>query len=472
MTITFGTDGWRGIIADDFTFENVRFCAQGVSDLLTSQNESRGVLVGYDTRFGSENFARAVAEVLAGNGHPVVICDRSAPTPTIAYNLVSHKKSAGIIITASHNAHEWNGFKYKPDYGGSASQDIIDNLESYISKAVAKNDPSWMELSVAGEKGLLDQINPEPDYFKHLSEIIDLELIKSSGLNIITDSMHGSGAEYFKYLLSGQETSVSSLRSEPNPRFPGMIQPEPVEQNLAELGLTVREQNADIGLATDGDADRLGVIDENGRYVNTLQVFSLLCLLLLDIRQQSGPIVKSITMSSMVDRLGEIYSVPVFKTPVGFKHLGPVMIKEKALLAGEESGGYAYRASGPERDGILSGLMTLELMVRTGLSISELIEKLGNMVGPHHYGRIDIKIGKSQTIDILNKMRRANPKQLAGQQVDYVDDQDGFQFILQNGYWSLVRLSGTEPIVRIYAESESPKSVEQLLKETRALAGI
>ena len=174
MTITFGTDGWRGIIADDFTFENVRFCAQGVSDLLTSQNESRGGLVGYDTRFGSENFARAVAEVLAGNGHPVVICDRSAPTPTIAYNLVSHKKSAGIIITASHNAHEWNGFKYKPDYGGSASQDIIDNLESYISKAVAKNDPSGMELSVAGEKGLLDQNNPEPQYFKHLAEIIDL----------------------------------------------------------------------------------------------------------------------------------------------------------------------------------------------------------------------------------------------------------------------------------------------------------
>ena len=472
MSITFGTDGWRGIIADDFTFENVRFCAQGVSDLLASQNESRGVIVGYDTRFGSENFARAVAEVLAGNGHPVIISDRSAPTPTIAYNLVSRKKSAGIIITASHNAHQWNGFKYKPDYGGSASQEIIDDLENYISEAVVKNAPLSMELSVASKKGLLEQINPEPTYFKHLSEIIDLELIKSSGLNIITDSMHGAGAEYFKSLLSGQETSISSLRSEANPGFPGMIQPEPVEQNLSQLALSVRKQNADIGLATDGDADRLGVIDENGRYVNTLQVFSLLCMHLLDIRKQSGPIVKSITMSSMVDRLGDIYSVPVFKTPVGFKHLGPVMMKEKALLAGEESGGYAYRESGPERDGILSGLMTLELMVRTGHSISELIEKLEDLVGPHHYGRIDVIIDKSQTVDVVKKMRRANPKQLAGKQVDHVDDQDGFQFTLQDGHWTLVRLSGTEPLVRIYAESESPKSVEQLLKETRALAGI
>lgn len=473
MAIKFGTDGWRAIIAEDYTFENVRLCAQGTAQFLKAQGlASRGLMIGYDTRFASEDFAAAVAEVIAGNDIPVIMCDKPAPTPVVAYNLVAQHAGGGVVITASHNPAKWNGYKYKPDYGGSASPEIVATLEGYIAEAERSGEVKRMALSDTQKGGLLEYVDPEPVYLNHIASLVDLSAIRNAGLTVVVDSMHGAGAGYFDKLLSGGTTRVIEMRDERNPAFPGMAQPEPITQNIAGLMSAVPAQRADIGLATDGDADRLGLVDEDGNFLTTLQTFALLCLHQLDILELRGPLVRSITMTSMIDKLGELYDVPVFETPVGFKFLGPVMMAEEALIAGEESGGYAFRGNIPERDGILSGLMILDMMVKTGKKPAELVDMLTEKVGPHHYDRWDLDFEESERETIKSKLSGAHPSTLAGRRVEYVDTSDGYRFVLEGGYWSLVRFSGTEPLLRVYAEAESPDEVEDLLDETRELAGI
>ena len=473
MGITFGTDGWRGITAEDFTFDNVRLCAQGTVDLLRSQGiRHRGLVIGYDTRFGSERFASAVAEVAAGNLTTAILCDRPAPTPAVAHNLVARDAAGGIVITASHNAAEWNGFKYKPDYGGSASDEVVKQLEERIAAAARAGAPASMTLEEGVSKGLVEYLDPEPSYLGHLTTLVDVEGIRSSGLKIVADPMHGAGGGYFDKLLSGGDASVSEIRYERNPSFPGMSQPEPIARNLRPLITSVRRRRADVGLATDCDADRLGLVDETGRFITTLEAFALLCMHQLDVLKNNGPIVRSITMTNMVDRLAEPHGVRVFKTPVGFKHLAPVMIQQRALLAGEESGGYAFRGSVPERDGILSGLMVLDLMVRTGKTVSELLRLLEERVGPHHYDRRDLTLDRAQRMSAVTRLSSAQPQTLAGKRIESVDTQDGFHYVLEDGYWAMVRFSGTEPLLRIYAEAESPEAVTRLLDEASALAGV
>ena len=473
MSISFGTDGWRALIAEDYTFANVRLCAQGAVDLLRSQgNQPRGLMIGYDTRFGSDRFAAAVAEVAAGNQTTALVCDRPAPTPAVAHNLVARDAGGGVVITASHNSAEWNGFKYKPDYGGSASEEVIEQLEQHISAAMSAGPPPTMPLDEATRLGLVEYVDPEPGYLGHISSLVDLEAIRSSGLKILADPMHGAGGGYFSKLLSGGTTSVTEIRSEANPAFPGMSQPEPIARNLGQLRSSIKRRKADAGLATDGDADRLGLVDERGQFVTTLQTFALLCMHQMEVLNNRGAIVRSITMTRMVDRLADIHGVKVFETPVGFKHLAPVMIRERAMLAGEESGGYAFRGSVPERDGVLSGLMLLDLMVKTGQSVSELLATLEEKVGPHHYDRIDLTLDRAQRMSAVTNLASARPDTLGGKRVEHVDTEDGFRFMLQDGYWALVRFSGTEPLLRIYAEAESSDAVARLLHEVRTIAGV
>ena len=473
MPIKFGTDGWRALIAEDYTFDNVRLCAQGTVTLLKRHNlAGRGVVVGYDTRFSSEHFAAAVAEVFAGNGVATYLCDKAAPTPVVAYNLVSLHAGGGVIITASHNPAEWNGFKYKPDYGGSASPEIVEELEQLIADAEEVGNPERMPIEEAVSKGLVEYIDPEPAYLNHVANFVDLAGIRNAGLDIVVDSMHGAGAGYFKKLLEGGSTRIVELRAEPNPAFPGMAQPEPLAHNLARLMEDVPDRSADVGLATDGDADRLGVVDEDGNFVTTLHTFALLCFHQLDVLGRKGPLVRSITMTSMVDRLAELYDVPVFDTPVGFKYLGPVMMQENALIAGEESGGYAFQGNIPERDGILSGLMLLDLMVKSDKSITELMDTLTEKVGPHFYDRWDLKFEESQRQAIISRLEAAKPDVIAAKSVERIDTRDGFRYVLAGGYWALVRFSGTEPLLRIYAEAESPGDVSALLAAVRVLAGV
>ena len=473
MSIKFGTDGWRAVIGEDFTFQNVRYCAQGTADYLKRDGlDGRGLTVGYDTRFASDDFAVAVAEVAAGNGIATALTDRAAPTPVVSYNLVASGAGGGVVITASHNPARWNGFKYKPDYGGSASPEVVAELEADIAKAQASADIRRMPLAVAEEKGLVKRFDPRPAYLEHVTKLVDLDAIRQSGLHVIVDSMHGAGAGYVAELAAGPSCDVVELRSEPNPAFPGMSQPEPLAHNLSQLRTEAAASDTDLGLATDGDADRLGVVDENGRFLTTLQTFALLCLHRLEVLGDRGPLVRSITMTSMIDRLGEAYGVPVFVTPVGFKYLGPVMMREDALAAGEESGGYAFRGSIPERDGILSGLMVLEMMAKTGRRLSELLDSLTEKVGPHHYDRWDLEFDESQRASVSNRLAEAHPATLGGKPVETVDTQDGFRFVLEGGYWALVRFSGTEPLLRIYAEADSPETVAALLTETRSIAGV
>ena len=473
MAIKFGTDGWRAVIGEDYTFENVRYCAQGTADYLKRHGlAQRGLVVGYDTRFASEDFAAAVAEVAAGNDIATALADRAAPTPVLSYNLVARDAGGGAIITASHNPARWNGFKYKPDYGGSASPEVVAELEGDIARAEASAEVRRMPLAEAEGRGVVERFDPEPAYLNHASTSVDLDAIRRSGLKVIVDPMHGAGAGFFTKLVSGGGSEVTEVRSEPNPAFPGMAQPEPLAHNLGGLMSAVARGPADLGLATDGDADRLGVVDERGRFLTTLQTFALLCLHQLEFLQRRGPLVRSITMTSMVDRLAEIYDVPVFVTPVGFKYLGPVMMREDALAAGEESGGYAFRGSIPERDGILSGLMVLELMAKTGKPLSELLDVLTEKVGPHHYDRWDLEFDATERSAILERVGSAGPGALSGRRVVDIDTRDGFRFVLERGYWALIRFSGTEPLLRVYAEAESPDEVAELLNEVSELAGL
>ena len=472
MPIKFGTDGWRGIIAEDFTFDNVRLCAQGTADMLAANGDDRAVVVGYDTRFVSERFAAAVAEVFVGNGLHVLLADRPAPTPAIGYNLVAREAGSGVVITASHNPPEWNGYKFKPDYGGSASPEIVAELERHVANAERRGQFRATPLAEGVRSGLVEYFDPEPPYLENLGRLVDLNGIRRAGLRVAVDSMHGSGGGYLARLVSGGSTSAVEIRGERNPSFPGMMQPEPLPHNLAGLIEEVAESDADVGLATDGDADRLGVVDARGRFVTTLEAFALLCYYQLEVLGNRGPLVRSITMTSMVDKLGKAYGVPVFDTPVGFKYLGPVMMREDALTAGEESGGYAFRGNIPERDGILSGLMILDLMVRTGKTVSELLSTLRDAVGPHYYDRLDLHFDEAEREAIERRVGSAQPPKLAGRPVEQIDTRDGYRFVLPEGYWALVRFSGTEPLLRIYAEGDSPEMVQSLLTEMRSLAGV
>ncbi|MEE8442541.1 MAG: phosphoglucomutase/phosphomannomutase family protein [Dehalococcoidia bacterium] len=472
LSIRFGTDGWRAIIGWDFTAENVRACARGVAAYLRKTGmASRGLVVGYDTRFASEEFASEVAQVTTGCGVPTLLCRSAAPTPVVSYSIIHRGAGGGAIITASHNPPLWNGFKYKPDYAGSASPEVVEALEAEIDRALREEAPT-LTLQDARDRGLLEDIEPASPYLDHIARLVDIPAIKASGLSIAVDAMYGSGLGYLPHLLDGGSISVTELHGQRNPLFPGMQQPEPVADNLTELSEWVVQNRCDVGLALDGDADRLGLVDEHGRFISTLQTFALLALYLLEVRKERGPLVKSITMTNMIYRLGELFNVPVHETPVGFKYLGPVMMREQALAAGEESGGYAFRGHIPERDGILSGLFLLDMMVKTGKRPSELVDLLFDRVGPHYFDRLDAPFSAEARSKTQARVSTQRPETLGGKRVISRDETDGTRFMLEGGAWALVRFSGTEPLLRLYAEAESPEQVARILEEARIMAGV
>jgi len=470
--IKFGTDGWRGVIAEDFTFDNVRACAQGVADYLKQAGlAGRGVIVGYDTRFASEDFASAATEVVAGNGIKVYLCSKAVPTPVISYGVLVQKVGGAIIITASHNPAKWNGFKVKSEQGSSAPTEVVAEVEKNISHTLAAGKINHLPLAEAVERGLVEYLDLAPIYFNQLNSLIDLNELRQARLKIVVDSMYGAGAGYFKTLLDGGAIKITEINSERNPLFPG-IQPEPIAANLAKLSTAVKQQGADVGLATDGDADRIGIIDEKGVFLDQLQVFALLCLYLLEVRGEQGPIVKTITATSMLYRLGEMFNVPVYETSVGFKYVAPIMVAKNALIGGEESGGYGFRGHVPERDGILAGLYFLDLMAKTGKTPSQLLDYLYSKVGPHYYKRVDIEFPAEEREAINNRLRHNLPESIDGVRVIKTDTSDGFRFILADNTWLLIRFSGTEPVLRIYTETDSQVRVERLLEFGKKLAGV
>ena len=471
--IEFGTDGWRAVIAEDFTFDNVRACAQGVADYLSQTGiAEQGLVIGYDTRFASEDFAATAAEVIAGNGIKVHLCSQPAPTPVISYIVTPTQSAGAIIITASHNPAIWNGFKYKDNTGASAPSELVAEIGEKANAALTSGSIKKLSLADSLRKGLIAYTDPIPVYTEQLKRLINLESLRQSDLNIIADSMFGAGSGYFQAFLGGASLKVTEINGERNPIFPGIYQPEPIAKNLTKLSNMVKEQSADIGLANDGDADRIGIIDEKGNFLNTHQVFALLTLYFLEIHGEHAPIIKSLCSTNMIYRLGELFNVPVYETAVGFKYVAPLIIEKNAFIGGEESGGYGFRGHVPERDGILAGLYFLDFMVKTGKTPSQLLEYLYSKVGPHYYDRFDLHISSDQRQPLLDKITHISIDSISGLKIARLDTTDGFKYILSDDSWLLIRFSGTEPLIRIYAESHSPEQVQQLLNNGRELLGI
>ncbi|MBN1161883.1 MAG: phosphoglucomutase/phosphomannomutase family protein [Dehalococcoidales bacterium] len=468
----FGTDGWRAVIDEDFTVDNVRYCAQGVADYLKkSRLAERGIIIGYDTRRKSEDFAAAAAEVLAGNNIKVHLTPAPTPTPVISYGVLAKKAAGAVIITASHNPAEWNGFKYKDENGWSASDEITSKIVDFISKSYAAGRVERLSLAEAKKKALVMMSDLAPEYFEQINRLIDIDGLRRASLKVVVDPMYGAGIGYLKRILAGGATEVLEIHSERNPTFHG-IHPEPILPHLNELSATVKKHKADVGLAMDGDADRMGIIDEKGNFLNQLQVFALLCLYLLEVRGERGPIIKTLTTTGMTYRLGEIFGVPVHETAVGFKYIAPLMRSENAIIGGEESGGYGFRGHVLERDGILANLYFLDFMVRTGKSPSALLDYLFSRVGPHHYRRVDIKFPEKERQAIIGRVKNSPPDSIDNVKVARLDTTDGFRFILADNSWLLIRFSGTEPLLRIYAETDSPERAERLLEIGKKIAGV
>lgn len=467
--ISFGTDGWRAVIADDYTFENLRLCTQAFADELKRDRPERGCVIAYDNRFHSENFAAAAGQVLAANGIKAIVTDRATPTPTLSFTILDRKAAGGIIITASHNPAIYNGFKVRADYGGAAAPDMLARLEANIARGgVAKA----MSLADAQAQGLFEFYDAGPAYETQCRELVDTGAMRMTGIKIVHDAMFGAGAGWIERLVGGGSTRIIGVNQERNPAFPG-INPEPIARNLGRMFAGVKANNGDLGIATDGDADRLGICDEKGDLIDQLRVISLLALYLLEVRGHRGPIVKTLSTSSMLDRLGEQYRVPVHEVGVGFKYVAPKMIETDAIIGGEESGGYAFKGHVPERDGIVAGLFIADMMVKLGKRPSELVELLFSKVGPHFYDRIDAHFPAERRQEIYSGLERAKIDSLAGEKVvGMIPTEGGFKWNTEKGSWLMIRFSGTEPIMRFYTETSDQQKVRRILETGRELAGI
>ncbi len=469
--IKFGTDGWRGVIADDYTFDNVRRCAQGFANYMLSLGKQHdSIVVGHDKRFASEYFAAACAEVLAGNGLHVWLTDGATPTPIVSYSVVAKQAAGAINITASHNPPTDNGFKVRDARGGAIDPDGLKQIESMIPADAS--GIKRMAYDKAESQSLVKKFDPAPAYIEHLHDLIDLEPLKQAGLKFVADPMWGNGAGWFPRLLDGGKTQIVEIHNVRNPIFPEMKRPEPIQPNV-DVGLAkTTEVGADVDIITDGDADRLGVGDEHGNFIDQLRVYGLLALYMLEVRGERGAIVKTLSTTSMLDKLGKLYNVPVHTTGVGFKYVAPKMIETNAMIGGEESGGYAFRKHVPERDGILAGLFILDMMVRLEKKPSELVEFLFSKVGPHYYDRVDTTFPQEQRAQIQQRIADAHPQDIAGLKVEQLDTNDGYKFMLEDQDWLLIRFSGTEPIMRFYTETTKHDKVQPILQAGIEMAGL
>jgi phosphomannomutase len=470
--IRFGTDGWRAVVADDFTYANVRAVAQGVASFLGT--DQRPVVVGHDSRYCAELFAREVARVLVANGQRVVLLDRVTPTPAVSWTITQQHAAGGVVVTASHNSAEFNGIKYKPDFGGSAPPEIVAEIERHTVTAL-ESGVTEMTYDEAVATGRLQTMDPLPDFFEQLGRMVDLEALRARGLRVLHEAMYGAGAGLIARALEGGATTVTELHGERNPGFGGM-HPEPIDKYMPEAMERMATGEFDLGIANDGDADRVGIIDEQGTYINQLQVMSLFAMYLLEKRGLRGDIVRSITTSGMLDQLGERFGVTVHELPVGFKYIGTKMMETNAILGGEESGGYAFRGHIPERDGILSGLMVASMIVDYEMPLSGILKHLEELVGPHAYDRHDIRFPRDgydeRKVQIYARMQQDQPTTLAGSKVVRTRNDDGFKFYLDDGSWVLMRMSGTEPLMRVYAEATTHERVEELITALEHQSGV
>ncbi len=482
MPIHFGTDGWRAVISDSFTFANLRMVTQAIADAVASGHfnkkdddanspDPKKFVVGFDTRFLSDRYAGEISRVLAANGYTVHLTQADAPTPAISYAVKNLNAIAGIVLTASHNAPRYNGIKLKASYGGSALPAQCRRVEVYINDNEEQaRGPNLMSFSKARELNLIKKFNPIPAYYEHLRGLINSDLIADNPQNVVVDSMYGSGRGAIKGFLQGTGCEVAEIRHKLNPGFGG-IHPEPIGANLDALASAVSTGMGDFGLATDGDADRIGAMDGRGNFVDPHKIMALALKHLVEKRGMSGAVVRTVSTTRMIDRLAKKYGLTVYETPVGFNHIADYMMNEDILIGGEESGGISFKGHIPEGDGVLMGLLLVEMVAAAKKPLHEMVEDLLNEVGPAYYQRTDIRlkrpVEKAEMTEFLSKQA---PAKIAEQNVSEISASDGMKYILSDDSWLLIRPSGTEPVLRVYAEGRSKETVRALLQYGESVA--
>jgi phosphomannomutase len=476
MPIHFGTDGWRAVISDTFTFGNLRIVTQAIADAVMSEHwdksgngnhaapDPRKFVVGFDTRFLSDRFAGEVARVLAANGFTVLLAQSDAPTPTISYAVKHHNAIAGAMITASHNAPRYNGLKLKAAFGGSALPEQCRRVEVYIvdNEAQARG-PNLMDYNKARQANLIQKFNPLPAYFDHLRTLIRTDIIADNPQRFVVDAMYGSGRGVIKSFLQGTGCEIAEIRGEMNPGFGG-VHPEPISKYLGALASAVSSGMGNFGVVTDGDADRIGAMDERGSFVDPHKIMALALKYLVEKRGWSGAVVRTVSTTRMVDRLANRYGLTLYETPVGFNHIADYMMSEDVLIGGEESGGISFKGHIPEGDGPIMGLLLVEMIAESGKTLHELVEDLLNDVGPAFYERRDLRlsrpVAKAEMTEFL--MNQA-PTEIGSEKVSEVGQRDGVKYIMVDDSWLLIRPSGTEPVLRVYAEGRTQEMVKALL---------
>jgi alpha-D-glucose phosphate-specific phosphoglucomutase len=466
MSIKFGTDGWRGVIALDFTFSNVEIVTQAIADYVQSQKPaSRGVLIGYDTRFLADQFALRVSDVLAANGFQVSLMDRPFPTPYVSFEVKRQGLAGGVMVTASHNPPEFCGIKFKAPFGGSATPAIVNEIESRLFL----NPPRRLAgVKTEGPAGI-ERVSPGNEYFAHIKSLIRFDAVQQAKLRVVADSMHGTGNGLMQEILREYGIECLTIRGNRDPLFGGVF-PEPMEENLGALRTAISESHADIGLATDGDADRLGVMDALGNYVNTHQILALLTLHLVRKRGWKGKVVKTFSQSVIIERICQKLSLEYRVVPIGFKNIADLMLREDILIGGEESGGVGIKNHIPERDGILINLLMLEAVAQSGKSLRQMVQEMWKEFGEFHFERSDLHVPLNAGQALVKRLKEDPPSQFAGLPVDRVETLDGSKLVFQDESWILFRQSGTEPLLRIYCEAPSLEKVKRLMQEGRRLA--
>ena len=471
--IKFGTDGWRAVIGGDYTFRNVGRVAQGFATFVRRNwRWENGIVVGYDRRFGSERFAAHVASVLAGNSIPVHLVDTPCPTPVAAFSTADLRAAGAVMITASHNPPADNGFKVRTATGAAVAPNALAEIEDAVAR-VDGDALGFLDLETAEQAGILRPFNPDLAYLDHVSQLVDIHELRSRDMRVVVDAMYGSAAGWLPRILEGGRLDVTEIHSEWNPRFPGLARPEPIPPQTDEVAKVVRDTSAAVGIVTDGDGDRLGVVDEHGEFVDQLRTIGLLAYYFLEHTGSRKPLVKTLTTSSMLERLGQQYDIHVEEVGVGMKFVAPAMRDLNAVLGGEESGGYVFQPHMPERDGVVAGLYFLDLMAREGKSPAELVALLFEKLGrEYHYARYDLEFPAEARSEIEARAQAWMPDAIDGATVLRRNDMDGYKYYLDDESWLLIRFSGTEPLLRVYTETTSPERVATLLEIGANAAGV
>ena len=458
-SIKFGTDGWRGIIADDFTFANARAVAQAISRYVVSGEDARkGIIVGFDHRYASDSVARAVAEVISSTGTPVFLCDKPCPTPAVSQLVRERKAAGGVVVTASHNPYCWNGIKYKASYGSSALPSIVAHIENELAFVESSKIPQ-----LPPQPKLIHPLEPRSPYLDTLEKLVDWDRIRKANFRFVSDAMFGSAAGLLPELFSRNGVSCAEIRGERDPRFGG-VHPEPIVPHIRPLGQAVVAGKYDAGFAADGDGDRIGAIDRDGTFVNPHQIFALLVWHLAGMRDLPGEIAKTFSVTKLIDKLAAKLNRKLHEVPIGFKYICELMLEQNILIGGEESGGIGFSLYLPERDATVSALFLAELMAWHGKSLGELLAALHKEFGEHHYGRIDLDVKPGQKEKAISYFSDGQCKEVLNLPVTNRENLDGIKIYLGDMGWVLVRASGTENLLRIYSETNKIETTRRVLE--------